>query len=285
MGPQMRVCKMRTWSFAKGHGTMNDFVIIKDRSGLLDPSAEDVRFLCDRRRGVGGDGVLRAVKASHMPEWDGPGDIWFMDYRNADGSLAQTCGNGLRVFVQWLLEEDLATGDVIDIATRAGIRRARVHTDGVIAVTMGTPRWEPAQSQVRLGDRQWYGHPVDVGNEHCVIRLEDVDELAGLDLTVAPVLDPVQFPHGANVEFVVRLGDNKLRLRVFERGVGETMSCGTGVVAASCDELHQVPSDERSYRVEVPGGRLKVEFAPGGEASLVGPACIVARGEVTLPNG
>ena len=262
---------------------MNDFVIIKDRSGMLNPSADDVRFLCDRRRGVGGDGVLRAVRADRMPEWSGPGHVWFMDYRNADGSIAQTCGNGLRVFAQWLVEEDLATGDIIEIGTRAGLQHARLRPDGLIAVTMGTPRWDPVATTVRIGGRQWPGHPVDVGNPHCVVRLEDPRELADLDLGVAPSIDPERFPEGANIEFFVRLAPGCLRMRVYERGVGETMSCGTGVVAVGCDERQQNPAP--SCRVEVPGGRLRVEFTLDGQASLTGPASIVARGEVALPNG
>ena len=249
---------------------------------MLNPSADDVRFLCDRRRGIGADGVLRAVKAEQIAEWDGPSDVWFMDYRNADGSIAQTCGNGLRVFAQWLVEEDLATGDIIDIGTRAGLQHARLRPDGLIAVTMGSPHWDQAETTVRLGERQWSGHPVDVGNPHCVVRLEDARELAELDLTRPPTIDPERFPEGANVEFTVRLDSGCLRMRVFERGVGETMSCGTGVVAVGCDERQR--SAAPGYRVEVPGGRLRVEFTLEGQASLTGPACIIARGEVTLPH-
>ena len=291
---------MRTWSFAKGHGTLNDFVLVKDRSGMLNPSAQDVRFLCDRRGGIGGDGFLRAVKAENMPEWDGPGNRWFMDYRNADGSVAEMCGNGIRVFVRWLLEEDLAGGDVIEVATRAGLRRARVCRDGQISATMGTPYWSSEETWVRLGDREWHGHPVDVGNDHCVVRVTEED-LAGLDLTRPLELDGAVFPRGANVEFVVDLGPDEFRMRVLERGVGETMSCGTGVVAASCDQRARTGfsstgrGDQRlsapggeacgsEHTAHVPGGILKVEFDTEGRASLTGPAVIVARGEVTLPD-
>jgi len=274
---------MRTWSFAKGHGTLNDFVLIKDRSGMLNPSADDVRFLCDRRAGIGGDGFLRAVKAENMPEWTGPGNMWFMDYRNSDGSVAEMCGNGIRVFARWLAEEDLATGDVIQIATRAGLRQVTMRRDGRITAAMGVPQWDPAQTWVRLGSREYAGHPVDVGNDHCVVNVSE-DELAHLDLTGSLELDRVRFPQGANVEFVVDLDQTHVRMRVLERGVGETMSCGTGVVAASLDLKQRTGSDATIYTVDVPGGTLKVGFDPTGEASLTGPAVIVARGEVTLPD-
>ena len=274
---------MRTWSFAKGHGTLNDFVLIKDRSGMLNPSADDVRFLCDRRAGIGGDGFLRAVKAENMPEWTGPGNMWFMDYRNSDGSVAEMCGNGIRVFARWLAEEDLATGDVIQIATRAGLRQVMMRRDGRITAAMGVPQWDPAQTWVRLGGREYAGHPVDVGNDHCVVNVSE-EELARLDLTGSLELDRVRFPQGANVEFVVDLDQTHVRMRVLERGVGETMSCGTGVVAASLDLKQRTGSDAMIYTVDVPGGTLKVGFGPTGEASLTGPAVIVARGEVTLPD-
>jgi diaminopimelate epimerase len=205
-----------------------------------------------------------------------------MDYRNADGSIAQMCGNGLRVFVRWLLEEDLATGDVIEIGTRAGLRRASLGRDGRISVTMGVPHLSGDTTKVQASSRTWEGHPVDVGNPHCVVRLSSVEELAGLDLSGPVHVD--HFPDGVNVEFVVEVGKNHLTMRVHERGVGETMSCGTGVVAAAFDHRHAGGDVGSVYRVDVPGGGLKVEFAPTGEALLTGSAYIVARGEVVLPD-
>ena len=274
---------MRTWSFAKGHGTLNDFVLVKDRSGMLHFTAEDVRFLCDRRAGIGADGFIRAVKAVNVPEWTGPGDLWFMDYRNADGSLAAMCGNGLRVFVRWLLDEDLVAGDVIQIATRAGIREARVCRDGRISAAMGIPVRDDRDTTARQSDRIWTGRRVDVGNEHCVIRLSGPEELAALDLSHDIGLDPDVFPDGANVEFVVASDDRHLTMRVRERGAGETMSCGTGVVAVCCDRRDDtgIPGP---YRVQVPGGLLRVDFTDQGEAWLTGPAVIVAHGEVIVPD-
>ena len=262
---------------------MNDFVLIKDRSGMLNPSEDDVRFLCDRRAGIGADGVLRAVKAENMPGWTGPGNPWFMDYRNADGSTAEMCGNGIRVFARWLIEEDLATGDVIEIATRAGSRQVTVRRDGRISAAMGIPQWSAEETRVRMGDREWNGHPVDVGNDHCVVQVGE-EELADLDLTQSLELDSRRFPRGANVEFVVDLDPAHVRMRVLERGVGETMSCGTGVVAASLDLRRRADVETAAVTVEVPGGTLTVGFGSDGGATLTGPAVIVARGEVILPD-
>ena len=129
---------MRRWRFSKGHGTQNDFVVLLDRENVLHPSDDDVRWLCDRRAGIGGDGLLRVVLARHVPEWDGDPDLWFMDYRNADGSVAQMCGNGVRVFVRYLLDEGLASGPDVDVATRAGLKPASVLLDGRVRVGMGT---------------------------------------------------------------------------------------------------------------------------------------------------
>jgi diaminopimelate epimerase len=128
---------MRHWSFAKGHGTGNDFVVLLDREAMLDVGEAEVRFLCDRHIGIGGDGLLRAVFAKHIEEWDGEPDLWFMDYRNADGSVAEMCGNGIRVFVRFLLQHDLATGPVVQVATRAGRKEGSGLSDGGIWGEMG----------------------------------------------------------------------------------------------------------------------------------------------------
>jgi len=275
---------MRTWSFAKGHGTLNDFVLLLDRDAWLNPSDQDVRFLCDRRRGIGADGLLRAVKAEHIPEWSGPDDIWFMDYRNADASVAETCGNGLRVFVRWLVEQDLVSGNVISVGTRAGLQQGVVLNDGRVAVTMGQPRWTADETSFDYGGRRWTGHQVSVGNPHIVVHVGDAAELAGLDLSAAAEFDPAVAPQGANLEFVWAQADNRLAMRVLERGVGETLSCGSGVVAAAVDARQTAASRCDTVQVDVAGGRLKVAFDEAGEATLTGPAVIVASGEVVLPD-
>jgi diaminopimelate epimerase len=194
------------------------------------------------------------------------------------------CGNGLRVFVRFLLEENLVAGDVVEIATRVGLRRATVERDGRISVDLGQPSRDLEAVSVGLGDQVWSGHAVSVGNPHCVVQLDRVDQLAQLDLTRAPELAAAQFPDGGNVEWVVPVAPGQLRMRVWERGVGETMSCGTGAVAAVVDSLAQSGAVDGRYQVDLPGGRLEVRISPDGQASLCGPAVIVARGEVLMPS-
>lgn len=281
---------MRSWSFVKGQGTRNDFVLLLDRHGMLDPSEEDIRLICDRRAGVGADGLLRAIKAEHIPEWTGDPSLWFMDYRNADASLAEMCGNGIRVFARFLLEEGLADGAVLPIATRAGLRTVEFVAEGRFRVDMGPVEVEADAVEVRLGDTSWPASAVDVGNPHAVSFLDtDEGELTHLDLTSQPTWSPAErFPDGANLEFVRVLADDPdgtgvLQMRVHERGSGETESCGTGTVAAAAATAHRQGRREGAWRVLVPGGEVLVELADGA-AHLSGPAALVFRGEITLPD-
>ena len=273
---------MRRWSFSKGHGTENDFVLLLDRESMLDIGPAEVRYLCDRRAGVGGDGLLRAVLAKHIDGWDGDGSLWFMDYRNADGSVAEMCGNGARVFARFLADHDLASGPTVAIATRSGLRETTLLPDGRVRVTMGPVTVGEGTVDVRVGtDGRWAGVPVTVGNPHAVSFVDDLDRL---DLTTAPTWGPVDaFPEGVNLEFVRMLGPQHLAMRVFERGVGETRSCGTGAVAAAAAARSHADGNPVTYRVDVSGGTVEVELA-GGEASLVGPAVVVAHGEVSVPG-
>lgn len=271
---------MRTWSFVKGHGTRNDFVVFKDRSSMMRLTDADVRFICDRRGGIGGDGLLRAVKAEHMPEWDGDPDLWFMDYRNADGSIAEMCGNGLRVFVRVLLDCDLVPLGPVSVATRAGLRVATPYPDGRIAVTMGPVVAAGEPVAVTVGGTPREGVQVSVGNPHAVVEVTP-EAVADADLTVAPHVPHERYPDGANVELAARVGERHYVMRVHERGVGETESCGTGAVAVAYALGDGEPG---SYRVDVPGGALEVLVHDHGTASLVGPALVVAKGEVSLPD-
>ncbi|HEY5822430.1 MAG TPA: diaminopimelate epimerase [Propionibacteriaceae bacterium] len=280
---------MRRWSFTKGHGTENDFVVILDREGTLDIGPAEVRFLCDRHAGVGGDGLLRVVRARHVAEGDNPdptmdGSLWFMDYRNADGSIAEMCGNGVRVFVRFLLENSLVSGHVIPVATRGGLKEATLLRDGQIRVAMGPVRVEPGEVEVTTVDGEVFAAVgADVGNPHAV---SFSDDLGHLRLHDAPRWEPAErFPHGVNLEFVRRLGPRHIEMRVHERGSGETRSCGTGTVAAAAVAHAAGPDPEASpatYRVDVPGGTVHVELAPD-QAYLTGPAVLVAHGEVSVP--
>ncbi|MEL4357464.1 MULTISPECIES: diaminopimelate epimerase [unclassified Luteococcus] len=275
---------MRKWTFAKGHGTKNDFVILCDRHGMVKLDDADVRYLCDRRGGIGGDGLLRATLASSIPEWEGDPDLWFMDYRNADGSIAEMCGNGLRVFVRYLMEEDLASGEEITVATRAGVRRAWPQRDGRIRTDLGTVTLAEEPVQVTSADGSWQATEVEVGNPHAVCFLTAEQELDQLDLTREPSWSPAErYPNGTNVEFVRVLAERHIAMRVHERGAGETMSCGTGTVAAAAAHARRAGLGDGEIRVDVPGGWLTVELA-GDQAMLTGPAVVVARGHAWLPD-
>jgi diaminopimelate epimerase len=238
---------------------------------------EFIRMLCDRRAGIGADGVLRVVRASSVRDWDGEPHLWFMDYYNADGSIAEMCGNGLRVFARHLINEQLVDTGSFDVATRAGIKHVEVARHGLIATDIGRAALSDERVTVTLGGQSWAATKVDVGNPHAVVLVDD-GVLAGLDLNVAPVWAPASaFPNGVNIEFVHVDGPGALSMRVYERGVGETRSCGTGVVASAA--AYRVASDhEGPVKVTVPGGELTVDF-DGDNARLTGPAVIVGRGE------
>lgn len=270
---------MHVIEFAKGHGTRNDFVIIPDPDNLLQLSQLQVAAICDRRGGIGADGLLRAVRADQVQglSSSAPG-TWFMDYCNADGSIGETCGNGLRVFLLYLVQEGLVDRPDALIITRAGPRRVRILPDGRIEASMGVVE-TGAPLSVRVGTVEFPAVAVGVGNPHAVVEVASAAELDALDLSVAPTWSPATaFPEGANVEFVHRIAPGSIRMRVYERGVGETESCGTGVVAAAA-----VLGGAPTCTVEVPGGRLMVDLT-GPQALLIGPAVLVARGEFRLPD-
>ncbi|MFI2713189.1 diaminopimelate epimerase [Micromonospora sp. NPDC018662] len=273
--------------FTKGHGTGNDFVILPDPDGALDLTPGLVAALCDRRRGLGGDGVLRVVRAAKHPDGVAlAGEAeWFMDYWNSDGSFAEMCGNGARVFVRYLLERSLVapSGGTLPIATRAGLVRARVEgTD--VAVEMRRPRLHDAATAT-LGGLTLTGAAVDVGNPHLVCALPAALDLAALDLTRAPEVDAAVFPAGVNVEFTtpgdpVDGTDGHVLMRVHERGSAETLSCGTGACAVAAVALRDADRETGIVAVDVPGGRLTVTVT-ADSCWLSGPAVLVASGTLT----
>jgi diaminopimelate epimerase len=257
--------------FAKGHGTQNDFVIVFDPGDSLGLTADLAARLCDRRAGIGGDGVLRAVRTGPA---GAPG--WFMDYRNADGSMAEMCGNGVRVFARYLVAHGLAGPPEFTVATRAGDRRVRLEADGQITVDMGAVTVLGPGRAVVSG-REYEGLRISAGNPHlaCLVG----QPLADFDLTRPPALDPGQFPDGANVELIRLTGPGALAMRVHERGSGETRSCGTGAVAAAAAAARAQGQQEGTWQVSVPGGTLGVAIT-ADSSRLTGPAVIVAEGEL-----
>ncbi|RBO96519.1 diaminopimelate epimerase [Nocardia puris] len=286
--------------FSKGHGTQNDFVVLPDEDVRLDLTPERVAALCDRQRGLGADGVLRVARAGALlaagvlpalPEGVS-GDDWFMDYRNADGSIAEMCGNGVRVFAHYLAATGREPRGEHVVGSRAGARPVTVHAAdpvrGEVTVGMGVVR-ELGESTASIAGWAVPGLGIDVGNPHlaCVERGLSAEALAKLDLTVPPGYDPDLFPQGVNIEILTPLGgDGAVDMRVYERGVGETRSCGTGTVAAAAAALaaegFAIATDTGEVTVRVPGGAVTVTVA-NGSATLRGPSELVATGRLAGP--
>ncbi|GAA1488534.1 diaminopimelate epimerase [Brachybacterium sacelli] len=275
-----------SFRFTKGHGTENDFVLLDDPDGLLDLDAQQVAALADRRAGIGGDGVIRAVR-TRRAGIDAPPDApeWFMDYRNADGSVAEMCGNGVRVLAAHLQRAGHVEEDRFAIWTRAGVRTVEVlerpATEGApwsVRVGMGAGRLTPAARTVEIAGTVLEAADVDMGNPHAVAFLPPELVLEELDLLHRPVLDP-EPAGGTNLELVTTRGDRHVAMRVLERGVGETRSCGTGVAAVAVAAAERAGDRTgRPWTVEVPGGTLEVGWTDGGDVTLTGPAELVADG-------
>jgi diaminopimelate epimerase len=286
---QDALASLRGIRVLKGHGTGNDFVLVPDPDAAVELTPTQVRALADRRFGVGADGILRVVPTAMSPEVaDQAADArWFMDYRNGDGSVAEMCGNGARVFARYLVDSGLETGDAFAIATRGGTCAVRIEADGDVTIDMGTSTTPllRAMPVVTVGHQSWNGSGILVPNPHCVVFVDDADELVALDLTVAPRVEPrAMFPDGVNVEFVHRVGapgDRHVRMRVHERGVGETLSCGTGAVAVmvAAAARDDAPQDA-AYVVDVPGGTVVVTRRLDGHLELRGPAVLVAEATI-----
>ncbi|MEW2633599.1 diaminopimelate epimerase [Streptomyces sp. NPDC048389] len=279
--------------FLKGHGTENDFVIVPDPDNAVDLPVAVVARLCDRRAGIGGDGLLHVVRSAAHPEarhMAGEAE-WFMDYRNADGSVAEMCGNGVRVFAGYLQRAGHVEAGELSVATRGGIKKVHLakaasgsgSAMGDITVFMGRAVLPEDGATVSVGGRSWPARNVNMGNPHAVAFVEDLAH-AG-DLLIAPQCTPASvYPDGVNVEFVVDRGERHVAMRVHERGSGETRSCGTGacavaVAAARRDHLDPaVTGVPVTYRVDLPGGRLVITERPDGEIEMTGAAVIVAEG-------
>ena len=258
-------------AFTKGHGTGNDFVLLGDPHDDLRVTPDAVRAVCDRRFGIGGDGLIRVVP--------GP-DGWFMDYHNADGSIGEMCGNGARVFAAYLRARGWETADEFTIDTRGGRREVTIKDQG-ISIDMGKPEFKDAQVAVNANGRTWTGEAVFMPNPHAVVHVADLAEPG--PLSEAPGVLSEVFPEGQNVEFVVvRDPGRHVAMRVHERGVGETLSCGTGICAVADRTLAWAGIEGPAHvRVDVPGGRLTVDRTPAGTLVLTGPAVLVADGSLS----
>ncbi|WP_018142725.1 diaminopimelate epimerase [Alloscardovia criceti] len=305
----------------KAHGTGNDFVIYLDKTGEFEPTPEEIRFLDDRHFGIGGDGLIRLtppeyvsdISAEQAQAFHEAGAHWFMDYRNADGSVAEMCGNGTRVTAALAMREGLTQASADEpfaLATRAGIKyltflgAVEGLGEHVFSIDMGP--WSAGMPDeylvsVASSEQQGMGTFVNMGNPHVVsvvgqqldlsqlsmgmqlsVQVNALPDVEELDLRRAPEVSP-QLPEGQNAEFVridaydTSTNQGEATMRVYERGAGETLSCGTGLCATGVVLAQRI--EVNNWRIHVPGGTLLVNVSPE-RVILTGDAQLVA--EVTL---
>ncbi|QFQ02499.1 Diaminopimelate epimerase [Corynebacterium urogenitale] len=281
--------------FLKGHGTENDFVLLIDPQAEVELTADRVQRIADRRAGIGGDGVIRIATAAALQASGVLSELpagvqseeWFMDYRNADGSIAEMCGNGVRVFAHACVTQgfvEVAPGGTFGVGTRGGRKEVTIHECdalfATVSVEMGAPEVLGLSTAQVGGDAvKLAGLAVDMGNPHLASVVPDLtaEKLAQLPIEQAVTWDESFFPHGVNLEVVTPLSAGEVHMRVHERGVGETRSCGTGTVAATVAALADAGRATGTVRVNVPGGQVDVTVSEEGSV-LKGPSEIVAEG-------
>lgn len=249
-----------------GHGTHNDFVVIFDPEDALTITPAQTAAICNRTNGIGADGLIRITKAHGK---------WFMDYRNADGSIAEMCGNGIRVMARYLVAKGHQPEGIFAIDTRAGMKHLRVPANDDISVNLGQVVDEMEEISVTHNGHTWNGYNINVGNPHAVVFVDHITQVGSLE--VAPVVEPASsYPEGVNVEFVELHSDNHATMRVHERGSGETQSCGTGTVAVALASTLKTNGRLPSHWViNPPGGQLIVDIDGHSNATLTGPAVLL----------
>ncbi len=277
-------------AFVKGHGTSNDFIVYNNEDAKINLSTDQVVALCDRRSGLGADGTIGAVRTKNieLAGIDHGDAIWFMDHQNADGSYSEMCGNGARVFARYLVANGLETEKEFTISTRGGVRAVQLHPDLTVSVDMG-PAFEPSPEltpSIRLATGEVFESVgVFFPNPHAICWVDAVT-LSQLTLLEIPIVEPISaFPKGVNVEFAAITSPGEVVMRVFERGVGETQSCGTGACAVVWAARRSAPDyrEFAAWKVSVPGGQLHVsEDDVTRSFSLRGPAELIARGQVLI---
>ena len=249
-----------------GHGTHNDFVLVFDPENKILFTPEQIKKICDRKVGIGSDGFIKIIKV------DG---AWFMDYSNSDGSVAEMCGNGIRVMARYLTDRGYQASGIFAINTRDGRKFLSVPDEGDISVNMGKVTQINGEVSVIQNSKTFVGLNIYVGNPHAVVFTDDLETVGDLKKSPA-VLPEDAYPEGVNIEFVEIVDNGEIRMRVFERGVGETQSCGTGTcavaLAATIKSKKTLPI---KWVINPPGGRLVVEIDGHSNATLTGPAVLV----------
>ncbi len=273
---------MTLLKFTKMQGTGNDFILVDGIQQKVDHLKKHARFLCDRRFGIGADQLLLILPSEKAD--------FKMQIFNADGSEVEMCGNGIRCFAKYLRDHGNTAREVIHVETPAGIITPSIHGD-TVSVDMGVPiltgpdipvnmEGEVIAEPIQLDGEKYIMSCVSMGNPHCVIKVEDVDafpvEKVGPKFEAHPL-----FPKRINVEFVQILNHEEIRMRVWERGAGETLSCGTGACASTvAAALNQWTG--RNVRVHLKGGDLNVEWHENDRVTLSGPAEEVFSGRIEI---
>ena len=274
------------FAFTKMHGLGNDFVVFDCTSRSLALTTQQVRFIADRRRGIGCDQVLLVSSSSSKG----------VDFRyrifNADGGEVEQCGNGARCFARFVRDKGLTEKDESVVETAAGIIRLVIEADGEVSVEMGRPRFDPddipfvadrkaLDYALRVGEEVFTVGVVSMGNPHAVLRVDEVDSAPVV--TLGPRIEHHdRFPSRTNVGFMQVIDRRRIRLRVFERGVGETLACGTGACAAVCAGRRWSLLDEQ-VEVGLAGGTLLVRWdGRSGPVWMKGPAETVYEGYIEL---
>jgi diaminopimelate epimerase len=261
--------------FTKAHGTGNDFVVVEDLGDHHQLTPELVRAVCDRHFGIGADGLIRIAPGTDAP--------YFMDYRNADGSLAEMCGNGVRVVGKYLGDRGYVAG-AFDLETRAGVKHLELHADDsgcidMVTVDMGAPVVREERTLEVDGERVT-ATCLSMGNPHAVVFVEDVDKAPVTTLGPRLETHPDFGPAKTNVEFAQVVDRATVRQRTWERGVGETLACGTGACAVAVGAQVRGLVDHPVV-IDLRGGLLQLDWTPGGTVRMTGPAREVAHGTLT----
>ncbi|NDW22037.1 diaminopimelate epimerase [Alteromonas hispanica] len=272
--------------FSKMHGLGNDFMVIDNVTQNVFFSKDKIKQLADRNFGIGFDQLLM-VEPPYDPEQD-------FHYRifNADGAEVEQCGNGARCFARFVKQHGLISRNKIVVSTKAGKMVLYLEKDGQVTVNMGKPMFEPASVPLkankqentyilRLGDKTLFIGAASMGNPHCVMEVDDVD--TALVHEIGPAVEKHErFPEGVNVGFMQVINESHIKLRVFERGSGETLACGSGACAAVA--IGQIQGKlGKDVRVDLPGGSLRIRWpGPDSVMKMTGPAEHVYDGQITI---
>ncbi|WP_404400756.1 diaminopimelate epimerase [Idiomarina seosinensis] len=271
--------------FSKMHGLGNDFVVIDNVTQNLYVNPEQIKQWADRHRGIGFDQLL-LVEPPYDPDLD-------FHYRifNADGSEVAQCGNGARCFARFVRTKGLTNKNHLKVSTKAGKMLMHLEKDGQVTVEMGEPQFEPASVPfkaqkaehtyiLRVKDKTIFCGVMGLGNPHCVIQVDDVDD-APVSSLGSEIAQHERFPESVNVGFMQILNRDKIRVRVFERGVGETLACGSGACAAAVIAMQQEKLNGQ-VTVQLPGGELLIRWQPGQVVKMTGPAELIFDGQMLL---